>query len=163
MILLPPAIQAPEPPAPLPFASVRAQYKWSFAGAKQSGSGSLVVLMEPASGKLTLEVFSFGERIAFVDGDAAMGYRLLLPKQEIDRVAPALADLPLPFLPQAGSVDALARALALGEGAGLSVGKRDAAGPVKLRYEGQDDAGAPIEVSLTRKRWEPAAPVAGHP
>lgn len=156
MILFPPPLQAPETPKPLPFASLRAQYKWSFKGAKESGSGTLVILLAPSGAKLVLEVFSYGDRLALVDGDAAAGYQVMLPKQEVNRTVPTLADLPLPFLPQAGSVEALARALALGEGEGLSVDRRDALGPVSLRFSGQDDGGAPIEVRLTRKRWEPA-------
>lgn len=161
MIFFPPALQAPAPetPAPgtsLPFTSVKAQYKWSFRGATESGSGSLTLRLEPASGKLVLEVFTYGDRLALVDGDGASGYQLVLPKEKVDRTVPSLADLPLPFLPQAGSVEALARALALGEGEGLSVEKRDGQGPVKLRYAGQDEAGKPVEVRLTRKRWEPA-------
>ena len=153
MILFPPAQLASAPEAPLPFASLKAQYKWSFRGATGSGSGTLALSLEPASGKLVLEVFSYGERIALVDGDDATGYQLVLPKEQVNRTVPTLAELPLPFLPQAGSVEALARALALGEG--LSVKKRDALGPVKLRYAGQDNEGKPVEIQLTRKRWEP--------
>ena len=153
MILFPPALEAP---APLPFASLRAEYKWSFRGAQESGSGSLVLLLEPASGKLVLEVFSYGERLALVDGDAAAGYQVVLPRQNLNRTVPTLAELPLPFLPQAGSAETLARALATGEGEGLAVEARDAQGPRKLRFHGQDDAGAAIEVQLTRKQWKPA-------
>lgn len=156
MIPLPPRQEAPAPPSPLPFASLRAEYKWSLRGGKGSGSGSLVLLLTPEGGKLVLEVFSYGDRLALVDGDAAAGYQVLLPKQDINRTVPSLSDLPLPFLPQAGSVAALARALAFGEGDGLAVEARDAAGPVKLRFNGQDDAGAPLEVQLTRKRWLPS-------
>ena len=158
MILFPPAIQAPalEPEAPLPFTSLKAQYKWSFRGAKDSGSGSLALRLEPAGGKLVLEVFTYGDRLALVDGDSEGGYQLVLPKENVNRTVPTLTELPLPFLPQAGSVEALARALALGEGEGLSVEKRDAQGPVRLRYAGRDSEGNPVEVQLTRKRWEPA-------
>ena len=155
MILFPPALQA-QAPAPLPFASLRAEYKWSFRGAKESGSGNLVLLLEPASGRLVLEVFSYGERLALVDGDAAGGYQIVLPKQDVNRTVPTLADLPLPFLPQTGSAEKLARALASGEGEGLSVSERDAAGPRRLSFQGQDDAGASIEVQLIRKQWKPA-------
>ena len=156
MILLPPRQEAPPPPAPLPFSSLRAEYKWSLRGEKESGSGSLVVLLTPASGRLVLEVFSYGDRLALVDGDTAAGYQVVLPKQDVNRTVPALEDLPIPFLPQAGSVDALARALAFGEGDGLSVDTRDGLGPVKLGFTGQDDAGRPIAVQLTRKRWQPS-------
>jgi hypothetical protein len=160
VIPFPPAIQAPVqtpgPETPLPFTSLKAQYKWSFRGAKDSGSGALALRLEPAGGKLVLEVFSYGDRLALVDGDSAGGYQLVLPKEKVNRTVPTLAELPLPFLPQAGSVEALARALANGEGDGLSVEKRDAQGPVKLRYAGRDSDGDPVEVVLTRKRWEPA-------
>ena len=152
-MLFPPAIQAPA--KPLPFASLKAEYKWSFRGAADSGSGTLALRLEPASGKLVLEVFSFGDRLALVDGDSADGYQVVLPKEQVNRTVPGLADLPLPFLPQSGSVEALARALADGEGEGLSVEKRDTRGPVKLRYTGRDNAGRPVEVQLIRKRWEP--------
>ena len=159
MILFPPAIQTPiqtpAPEPPLPFASLRAQYKWSFRGAKDSGSGTLALRLELSGGKLVLEVFTYGDRLALVDGDAAGGYQLVLPKEKVNRTVPALAELPLPFLPQAGSVEALARALANGEGEGLSVEKRDERGPIKLRYAGRDSEGNPVEVVLTRKRWEP--------
>lgn len=179
MIPAPPALQAPAPtsqaapaapvlvpvpatapaapaPVPLPFASVRAKYKWSLRDGKESGSGTLVVLLAPASGKLVLEVFSYGDRLALVDGDTARGYQVVLPREQVNRTVPTLAELPLPLLPQAGSVEALARALGLGEGEGLSVEDRDAEGPLRLRYRGQDDAGHPVEVQLIRKLWEPA-------
>jgi hypothetical protein len=155
-MLFPPPIQTPAPESPLPFASLKAQYKWSFRGAKDSGSGTLALRLEPVGGKLVLEVFTYGDRLALVDGDSAGGYQLVLPKEHVNRTVPALAELPLPFLPQAGSVEALARALANGEGDGLSVEKRDGQGPVKLRYTGRDSSGNPVEVHLTRKRWEPA-------
>lgn len=158
-MIFPPALQSPAPPSPgpgaLPFASVKAQYKWSFKGADGSGSGTLAMLMEPGSGKLVLEIFSYGDRLALVDGDTATGYQYVLPKQQVNRTVPTLADLPLPLLPQVGSVEALARALALGESEGLVVDTRDALGPLKLSYTGQDEAGKPIEVRLTRKRWQP--------
>jgi hypothetical protein len=156
VILFPPAIQTPAPESPLPFASLKAQYKWSFRGAKDSGSGTLALRLEPGGGKLVLEVFAYGDRLALVDGDSAGGYQFVLPKENVNRTVPTLAELPLPFLPQAGSVEALARALANGEGDGLPVEKRDDKGPVKLRYTGHDSAGNPLEVQLTRKRWEPA-------
>ncbi|HET6331073.1 MAG TPA: hypothetical protein VFF76_09830 [Holophagaceae bacterium] len=156
-MLFPPALhQAPAPETPLPFISLKAQYKWSFRGAKDSGSGTLALRLEPAGGKLVLEVFTYGDRLALVDGDCSSGYQLVLPKENVNRTVPTLAELPLPFLPQAGSVEALARALANGEGEGLSVEKRDRQGPMKLRYTGRDSAGNPVEVQLTRKRWEPA-------
>ncbi|HEU4952044.1 MAG TPA: hypothetical protein VFT46_08820, partial [Holophagaceae bacterium] len=88
----PPTAQpAPAPPAPLPFASVRAKYKWSLRDGKESGSGTLVVLLAPASGKLVLEIFSFSDRLALVDGDSARGYQVVLPRQQVNRTVPTLA------------------------------------------------------------------------
>ncbi len=153
-MIFPPALQSPAPTTALPFTAVKAQYKWSFKSADGSGSGSLALLMEPSRGKLVLEVFSYGDRLALVDGDTTTGYQYVLPKEQVNRTVPTLADLPLPLLPQVGTVEALARALALGEG--LVVDQRDALGPLKLTYAGQDSVGRPIEVHLTRKRWEPA-------
>ncbi|HTL98456.1 MAG TPA: hypothetical protein VL181_06585 [Holophagaceae bacterium] len=149
-------LPAPEPPKALPFASLRAEYKWSLRGAKDGGSGTLVVLLQPASGKLVLEVFTFGERLALVDGDAAAGYQVVLPKEQVDRTVAGLADLPLPFLPQTGSVDSLARALAFGEGRGITVRQRDNLGPSRLAYEGLAEDGSALEVELIRKRWLPS-------
>ena len=163
MIPFPPVLQTPAPaptpgPAaltPLPFSAVKAQYKWSFRGEKDSGSGSLELILGPTEGRLVLEIHSYGERLALVEGTTARGYQIVLPKQNVNRVVPTLADLPLPFLPQTGSVEALARALALGEGEGLTVEKRDENGPLKLRFAGEDPDGQPVEIQLTRKRWEP--------
>jgi hypothetical protein len=53
-----------------------------------------------------------------------------------------------------GSVDALYRLLTEGSGAGVKVTRRDASGPVKLRYQGSDDKGREIMVWLARTRWE---------
>ena len=152
MIFSPPVTQAP---APLPFTSLKAEYKWSIHNATDSGSGSLVLRLEPGPGKLVLEVFTYGDRLALVDGDAAGGYQIVLPKEHVNRIVPSLSELPLPFIPQTGSIEALARALADGEGAGLSVEKRDVLGPVILRFTGRDGAGKPVWVQLTRKRWLP--------
>ena len=165
MILFPPALSLPprtrveareKASEPLPFTSLRAEYKWSFRGPKDNGSGTLVILLQPATGKLVLEVFAFGERLALVDGDAAGGYQVVLPKEQVNRTVPGLPDLPLPFLPQTGSVAALARALAFGEGDGISVQQRDSQGPVKLGYRGLAEDGSALEVQLIRKRWLPA-------
>ncbi|MBS1766843.1 MAG: hypothetical protein JST05_05490 [Acidobacteria bacterium] len=154
MILLPPRQEAPAPPKALPFASVRAEYKWSLRGEKENGSGSLVLLLTPEGGKLVLEVFSFGDRLALVDGDEKSGYQIILPKQDVNRTVPTLADLPLPFIPQAQTVDALARALTFGEG--IQVDTRDAVGPVKLHFEAKAEDGSPLEIRIIRKRWQPA-------
>jgi hypothetical protein len=47
--------------------------------------------------------------------------------------------------------------LTTGAGAGVKVTRRDASGPVKLRYLGADDKGREIMVWLTRTRWEQPA------
>lgn len=146
---------APAPvPTPAPAPPVRAQYSWSYEAADGNGSGTLSLLMEPASGKLVLEVHSVGERVALLTGDAASGYHLQVPRQKIDEVSASLAELPLPMLPEARTVAALKASLATGQGPGISVDSRDAQGPVKLRYKGKDEKGELVLVWLTRKRWE---------
>lgn len=170
MPLAPPAwVQAPPAPAPvqdpaqaavqapaLPFTSLRARYKWALEVGEDRGSGSLTLRLAPATGELVVEVFSFTDRLALVAGDAARGYHLILPREQVDRTVASVSDLPFPFLPQAGSVEALARALAFGEGAGITVTERDASGPRSLSYAGQDAEGRPVKVRLIRKQWEPA-------
>ena len=151
-----------------PHAAVRAQYAWSYEAADANGSGTLSLLMEPASGRLVLEIHSFGERLALLSGDATGGYRLQIPKERKDLSSPSLAELPLPFLPDVKSVEALLRALELGEGPGLTVLKRRDGVPLKLRYKSLDEKGESVLLWLTRKRWEtaavnPAAPRAAQP
>jgi hypothetical protein len=157
--LIPPLVQAPAQVQPAPAAAhpaVRAQYGWSFEAAEANGSGTLSLLMEPASGRLVLEIHSYGERLALLSGDAASGYRLQLPKEQKDLTRPSLAELPLPFLPEVKSVDALLRALEKGEGSGLAVLKaKEGEPPLKLRYKCLDEKGETVLLWLTRKRWEP--------
>lgn len=142
-------------PAPAPaHAAVRAQYAWSYEAADANGSGTLSLLMEPASGRLVLEIHSYGERLALLSGDAAAGYRLQLPKERKDLNSASLAELPLPFLPEVKSVDALLRALERGDGPGLTVLKSEGGTPVKLRYKSLDEKGEAVLLWLTRKRWE---------
>lgn len=151
MIVLqaPPALEAPAPAAP-----IRAQYGWGYAGPDGEGVGTLSLLMEPTSGRLVLELHAPGERLVLLDGDKAAGYRLQVPRQKIDQHAAALSQLPLPFLPQFASVDALLKLLRTGEGAGVSVTKKDANGPVKLNWKGKDARGKNEQVWLDRKRWD---------
>lgn len=146
------------PPAdvrPAPAASpVRAQYGWGYSGSSGEGTGTLNLLMEPVSGRLVAELHGLGERLLLLEGDRASGYRLQVPRQKLDRRAATLAELPLPFLPQVASVEALLRLLRLGEGPGVSVLKKDAVGPRKLHWQGRDPQGKTEQVWLDRKRWD---------
>jgi hypothetical protein len=133
---------------------IRAQYGWGYAGPDGEGVGTLSLLMEPASGRLVLELHAPGERLVLLEGDRASGYHLQVPRQKLDQHAASLSQLPLPFLPQVSSVEALLRLLRTGEGAGVSVTKKDATGPLKLRWQGKDSRGKDEQVWLDRKRWE---------
>ncbi|WP_257304757.1 hypothetical protein [Geothrix campi] len=144
----------PAETAPAPVPPVRAQYGWGYSGASGEGTGTLNLLMEPGSGRLVAELHGLGERLLLLEGDRASGYRLQVPRQKLDQRAATLAELPLPFLPQVASVEALLRLLQLGEGPGVSVLKKDAAGPLKLHWRGRDPQGKDEQVWLNRKRWE---------
>jgi hypothetical protein len=144
----------PAETAPAPVLPVRAQYGWGYSGASGEGTGTLNLLMEPSSGRLVAELHGLGERLLLLEGDRASGYRLQVPRQKLDQRAATLAELPLPFLPQVASVEALLRLLQLGEGPGVSVLKKDAAGPLKLHWRGRDPQGKDEQVWLNRKRWE---------
>ncbi|HJV21776.1 MAG TPA: hypothetical protein VJ570_03715 [Holophagaceae bacterium] len=141
----PPALQAP---APAPF---RALYGWGYLGSEGEGQGTLAVLIEAATGKVVLELHGLGERLVLLTGDAASGYRVQVPRQKLDATAPTLADLPLPFLPQVGSAEALKALLTEGRGTGVTVTKRGAQGPLKLHYVGKDPKGREEQVWLTWK------------
>ena len=147
--------QAPPPvSAPAQATPIRAQYGWGYTGPDGEGVGTLSLLMEPASGRLILELHAPGERLVLLEGDGASGYRLQVPRQKLDQRAATLAQLPLPFLPQVPSVAALLRLLRTGEGAGVTVTKKDAQGPLKLHWQGKDLRGKDEQVWLDRKRWE---------
>lgn len=148
-IQTPPAEVAPAPAAP-----VRAQYGWGYSGASGEGTGTLNLLMEPGSGRLVAELHGLGERLLLLEGDRASGYRLQVPRQKVDQRSATLAALPLPFLPQITSVEALLHLLQAGEGAGVTILKRDATGPRKLHWRGRDPQGRDEQVWLDRKRWE---------
>ena len=111
-------------------------------------------MIEAASGRLVIELHAPGERLLLLEGDRASGYRLQVPRQKVDQHAASLSQLPLPFLPQVPSVEALLKLLRTGEGTGVSVRKRDAAGPLKLHWKGLDPKGRTEQVWLDRKRWE---------
>ena len=144
-------VQTPPPlSAPAPAAPIRAQYGWGYAGPDGEGVGTLSLLMEPASGRLILELHAPGERLVLLEGDGAAGYRLQVPRQKVDQHAASLSQLPLPFLPQVPSVAALLRLLRTGEGTGVSVTKKDAQGPLKLHWRGKDARGKDEQVWLER-------------
>ncbi len=144
-LLVPPPIQDT---APVPF---RALYGWGYLGAEGEGQGTLAVLIELATGKVVLELHGLGERLVLLTGDAASGYRVQVPRQKLDASAPTLAGLPVPFLPQVGSPEALKALLTEGKGTGVKVTKRGAKGPLKLHYVGKDPKGQEEQVWLTWK------------
>ena len=147
--------QAPAHLEAVPVAApVRAMYGWGYSGPDGEGVGTLSLLLEPKSGRLILELHAQGESLVLLDGDRATGYHLLAPRQKLDQRSATLAGLPLPFLPQTPSVEALLRLLRTGEGAGVSVTKKDATGPLKLHWVGKDPKGKTEQVWLDRKRWE---------
>lgn len=145
---------------PVVLPPIRAQYGWGYVGPEGEGKGSLSVLLEPASGRVVLEIHGLGERLVLLTGDRAGGYRVQIPRQHLDDHAATLAGLPLPFLPQVGSCEGLYRLLAEGGGPGVKVGRKDAQGPVKLSYTGKDDKGHEVMVWLNRTRWEPVPAIA---
>lgn len=147
-----PAQTAPAPAAPV--APVRAQYGWGYEGPQGEGTGTLSVFVDAATGKLILELHGLGERLLLLEGDRASGYRVQVPRQKLDQRALTLAGLPLPFLPEVASPEALLKLLRTGEGAGVTVTKRDALGPMKLHWKGEDPKGRLEQVWLDRKRWE---------
>jgi len=149
LVQAPPVETMPAPPAP-----IRAQFGWGYAGPEGEGVGTLSLLLEASSGRLVLELHAPGERLLLLEGDRASGYRLQVPRQKRDQRAGSLAQLPLPFLPQVPSVEALVRLLRTGEGPGLTVTKKDAKGPLKLHWQGKDPRGKDEQVWLDRKRWE---------
>lgn len=156
-LLLVPALLLAQAPAQVPAQPriLKAQYAWGYAGSDGEGQGTLSLLVEPSTGRVVLEVHGLGERLCLLSGATASGYRLQIPRSKVDRQVPDFGALPLPFLPQLGSPEALMRLLTQGEGPGVKVTARDAQGPRKLKYSGRDDGGKEVLVWLERKRWEP--------
>jgi len=154
MFSVPPGLQAP-PSTPPADEAIRAQYAWGYVGEGGEGKGLLSVLIEGGSGTVIVEVHGLGERLVLLKGDAAAGYHLLIPRREVDARAASMAGLPIPFIPQVDSPAALRALLVEGVGPGVKVAKRDARGPVKLRYLGQDEQGREVRVWLERKLWQP--------
>jgi hypothetical protein len=154
-LLIPGLVSAQSVPAQAPIKPViRAQYAWGYSGMDGEGSGTLSVLVEPQSGKVVLELHGIGERLMLLTGDRASGYRVQIPRQALDRTAATFGDLPLPFLPQLGSAEALYSLLSEGVGPGVKVRKRDQRAPLKLRYAGHDEHGKDVTVWMDRTRWE---------
>lgn len=141
----------------VPAQGLKARYDWGYVGRDGEGRGTLDVLIQPNSGRVILELHGLGERLVLLQGNAAQGYRLQIPRHEIDQTEASLRSLDLPFLPQLGSIEALARLFTEGAGPGVSVTKKDAQGPLKLRYEGKDPDGKAVKVWLTRLRFEPGS------
>lgn len=135
---------------------LRAQYSWGYLGQDGEGKGTLTVLVETATGHVVLELHGLGERLMLLEGDRAKGYRVQIPRQKLDETASALGDLPLPFLPEVRTPEALRALLASGAGPGVKVTKKDAKGPIKLKYQGKDDLGKEVQVWLTRERIDKA-------
>ncbi|MBL0210662.1 MAG: hypothetical protein IPQ13_07085 [Holophagaceae bacterium] len=150
MANLPAAQAAP----PLDTRVVRAQYSWGYLGPDGEGKGTLAVLVDAATGRVVLELHGLGERLMLLEGDRAKGYRVQIPRQKLDEQAPGLGGLPLPFLPRLGTPEALRALITDGTGEGVKVTKKDAKGPVKLKYQGKDDFGKDVQVWLVRTRLD---------
>lgn len=153
----------PPAPAPAPAAAeartvLKAQYAWGYSGMEGEGKGYLSVLLDPAAGKVVMELHGLGERLMYLSGDRGTGYRVQIPRRELDMRGSTFSEMPLPFLPQLGTVEALHKLLTEGSGPGVKVTKRDGKGPVKLRYSGQDEHGKDVMVWLQRTRWEVETP-----
>lgn len=133
---------------------VRAQYSWGYLGNDGEGKGTLAILVDSNTGHVVLELHGLGERLMLLEGDRAKGYRVQIPRQKLDENAPVLGGLPLPFLPQFSTPETLRALLTDGTGPGVKVTKRDAKGPVKLKYQGKDDLGKEVQVWLVRKRLD---------
>ena len=133
---------------------IRAQYTWGYLGNDGEGKGTLAVLVEVASGHVVLEIHGLGERLMLLEGDRAKGYRVQIPRHKLDETASKIGELPLPFLPQISTPEALCDLITSGTGAGVKITKKDAKGPVKLKYQGKDDLGKAVQVWLQRTRIE---------
>lgn len=133
---------------------VRAQYSWGYLGHDGEGKGTLAVLVDASTGQVVLELHGLGERLMLLEGDRAKGYHVQIPRQKLDEQAMKLGDLPLPFLPRLGTPEALRALITNGAGEGVKVTKKDAKGPIKLKYQGKDDLGKEVLVWLVRTRLD---------
>lgn len=133
---------------------LRAQYAWGYSGFDGQGKGDLSLLIEPQNGRLIAEIHGMGERLAMIEGNKAQGYNLQIPRQSIDKKGLSFSDLPLPLLSRLGDVDGLYRFLQCGVFEGVKVTRKDAQGPLKMRYRGYDDKKREYMVWLERTRFE---------
>ncbi|MBL0312531.1 MAG: hypothetical protein IPP78_07375 [Holophagaceae bacterium] len=153
MVFFPAAQEAPAPKTD----SIRAQYSWGYLGNDGEGKGTLAVLVDAATGRVVLELHGLGERLMLLEGDRVKGYRVQIPRQKLDETASELGALPLPFLPQLSTPEGLRALILTGAGPGVKVTKKDAKGPIKLKYQGKDDLGKEVQVWLQRTRIEPGS------
>ena len=132
--------------------TIRAQYSWGYLGNDGEGKGTLAVLVDTLTGHVVLELHGLGERLMLLEGDSTKGYRVQIPRQKLDETASKIGALPLPFLPQVSTPEALRALLTSGTGPGVKVTKKDAQGPLKLKYQGKDELGKEVQVWLVRTR-----------
>jgi len=151
LLLFPPALVLQEQPQRQAF---RVMYDWGFASPSGEGKGTLAVLVDTSTDKVVIELHAIGERLLLLEGSRESGYRLLIPRSAIDERAPALSDLPTPYLPTIGSASDLVRLLLEGAGPGVKASRRDNKGPKRLRWDGRDDRGEQCTVWLKRTRFE---------
>jgi hypothetical protein len=151
-------VPAPAPEKVEPQPVLKARYAWGYSGMEGEGKGTLNILLDPGTDRVVLELYGLSERFVFLSGDRSTGYRIQIPRRELDMKAAHFSELPLPFLPQLGSPEALRKLLTEGSGPGVKVTKRDGKGPVKLSYSGQDEHGKDVMVWLQRTRWDVEPP-----
>ena len=152
MIFLPPVIiEYVQPKTPQTF---RALYDWGFASPSGEGKGTLVVLVGLSDGKIIIELHALGERLMLLQGDKDNGYRIQIPRNNIDKRSHSLSGLPIPFLPELNDSHGLARLLTEGIGPGVKASRKDKNGPKQLRWDGKDDRNESCTVWLKRTRFE---------
>ncbi|MDR2560700.1 MAG: hypothetical protein LBC63_02875 [Holophagales bacterium] len=158
MIFFPPTIIEQEQPKPPQ--AFRAKYDWGFASPSGEGKGTMAVMVDLSNGKTVIELHALGERLMLLEGDSGSGYRVQIPRNEVDASGFSLASLPIPFLPQLKDADGLAKLLTTGTGPGVKASRKDANGPKQLRWDGKDEKGESCTVWLKRTRFEALRPTA---
>ena len=153
MIFLPPPALI-EHDQPKEMQAFRAIYDWGFASPSGEGKGALVVLVDLSDGKIIIELHALGERLMLLDGAAASGYRVQIPRNSVDERSSSLSSLPIPFLPILKDPSGLFMLLTEGKAPGVRASRKDANGPRRLRWNGKDDRGESCTVWLTRTRFE---------